>query len=168
MTLPRVGLEIRVPHRIALGAVLDRESRAVEGCRNPEPLLPIVGGNRAVAGPTVNIGTLASVLEKNATELVARALDAKEKPLPELGVRVGAYVHAQVVRALSSDRLDGAGVEAVADLEHDSWVKRVGRRSAAICAPTVHGERPLCYHRLHRSGRRCRWCRWCPVPLVPL
>jgi hypothetical protein len=50
--------------------------------------------------------------------LAADALHAEEKPLPELGVRVGAYVHADVVGTMRGDGLDGAAVEAVADLEH--------------------------------------------------
>ena len=71
--------------------------------------------------PAVDIRALAGIGEADAAGLAARALQTKIEPLSELGVRVGANVHADIVGAIGGDSLDGAGVEAVADLEHEMF-----------------------------------------------
>ena len=119
MPFPRIRLEVCVPRRIAIGSVGDRQRAAVEARGYAEPLPPVVRRDGAVATPAVDIRTLAGIGEADAAGLAARALQAEIEPLPELGVRVGADVHADFVRPVRGDGLDGAGVEAVADLEHE-------------------------------------------------
>ena len=91
------------------------------------------------------------VLEADPASLTARALQAEVEPLPEIGMRIGANVDADVFGMIESDRLDCAGVEGVADLEHSVLcpLRRAGgaphRGRYATIAPTgadargVHG-----------------------------
>ena len=105
------------------------EDGSVETRRNAKPLLAVVRGDRAVAWPAIDVCAAAGVPEADPARLTARALQAEVEPLPEIGVRIGANVDADVVGAIESDRLDCAGVEGVADFEHS--VLGIARRLAA-------------------------------------
>jgi len=152
MAIPGERLEISVVHRVPLGRMVDRHFAAVETRGHARPLPAIVARHGAVVAPAVDVGALARVGKPDTALLPPGALQSEVKPLPKVGVRVRAYVDANVVAALRRDDFDGTGVEGAADLDHvcdgnaDRSVASAARRVAAMLPSTRpsadHGIRP--------------------------
>src|SRR5450755_4137861 len=96
----------------------DDQALAVERGRNPKPMPMVVRRDGAVILPPFDIGTLAGILEDDATRLPGAALHAEMEPLPKLGIGIGTDVKTNVVTRIRVDDFDRAGVKGTADFDH--------------------------------------------------
>ena len=93
-------------------------SSAVERSRrHAKPAPPIVGCDRPIIAPPVDVGACRRIHETDAAACPRAPPQPEMKPLPEVRVRVGANRDANVVGAIGGDDFDRAGIESAADLK---------------------------------------------------
>jgi hypothetical protein len=134
VALPRVRLEVGVVDAVHARRVADRHDLAVEAGRHAEPVHAVVAGHRLVTVPAFRIGALAGVEEAHRARFALRALQAEVEPLPDVGVRILAYIQFDGAGACGADDIDGASIELAADFDRHgkSCIEKNWREPAMI------------------------------------
>ena len=111
MLLVRVRLEIREVNGIALRCDAGSHDRAVVVGVYAPPVLTVFASQHLVALPASGVGGFGGIHEPQSRRLTRCTLQAKVKPLGELGSRVGADTQLDVVRHIRTHHLNGTGIE---------------------------------------------------------
>ncbi len=111
----------------------DGQHRAVEIGRYAEPILAVIGGDRAIVLPSRRIGGAAGIHDRQRAIARARPGEAKIEPLIEIGIAVPGDLEPDVTGLGAGHTGDLAAVEIAADPH--------GSRSSKRCRGAVCRDR---------------------------